>query len=40
MFRHQSYVWQNFGFQVVGQNVVGESNCRILKNVISKGRSE
>ena len=26
---HQ-HIWHNFGFQVMGQNVAGQSNCRIL----------
>ena len=30
IFQHQSPIWQNSGSQVVGQNAVGHSNCRIL----------
>ena len=30
MFHHQSYIWQNSGSRVVGQNAVNQSNCRIL----------
>ena len=30
IFHHQSHIWQNSGSQVVGQNAVSQSNCRIL----------
>ena len=39
IFHHQSHMWQNSGFWVIGQNVVGQSNYRILWNVISQERS-
>ena len=34
-FHHQSHIWQNSGSQVMGQNVVGQSNCRILKKEVN-----
>ena len=30
IFHHQSLIWQNFGSRVMGENVVGQSYCRIL----------
>ena len=30
MFHYQSYIWQNSGSRVMGQNAVNQSNCRIL----------
>ena len=40
MFHNQSHICQDSGSWVVGQNTVGQSNCRILQNVISQERSE
>ena len=30
IFHHQSHIWQNSGSQVMGQNAVSQSNCRIV----------
>ena len=36
IFHHKPLIWQNCGFQVMGQNVLRQSNCRILYNVSRK----
>ena len=40
IFYHQFRIWQNSGSGIVGQNIVSQSNSRILSNVISQESSE
>ena len=39
IFYHQSRICQDSGSRVMGRNDVGQSNCRVLWNVISQERS-
>ena len=40
LWLHRSHIWENSGSWVTGQNTLSQSDCRILKSVISQKLNE